>query len=320
MTTHKIAIVQEPPVLLKRAETIEKVVAHIDKAAAEGAELIIFPETYLPGYPVWIWEMIPGGADDYELGHDIHATLLDQAVTMSGGELDPVRAAVEKAGVYVVLGIHERDDQFSRTTLYNTLVVIGSDGEILNKHRKLVPTNPERMVWAPGDGAGLNVVETPFGRLGGLICWENYMPLARFSLYAQGVQIYVAPTWDDGDVWISSMRHIAKEGRCWVIGAGCSMQAKDIPDDFPDRDRLFPDPEAWINNGDSVVVSPTGKIVAGPLRAEHGVLTAEIDTKAVDSARFTLDTAGHYGRPDIFSLTVDKAPRRPVTFVDTTEG
>ena len=293
---------------------------NIEEAAADGTELIIFPETYVPGYPVWIWEMIPGGVDDYALGHDFYATLLAQAVTMSGGELDPVRAAVEKAGVYVVLGVHERDEQFSRTTLYNTLVTIGPDGEIVNKHRKLVPTNPERMVWAPGDGAGLNVVETPFGRLGGLICWENYMPLARFSLYAQGVQIYVASTWDDGDVWISSMRHIAKEGRCWVIGAGCSMQAKDIPDDFPDRDRLFPDPDAWINNGDSVVVSPTGKIVAGPLRAEHGVLTADIDTNAVESARFTLDAAGHYGRPDIFSLTVDKAPRRPVTFVDTTEG
>src|SRR5207253_3160952 len=158
--------------------------------------------------------------------------------------------------------------RYSGGTLYNTLVTIGTDGELLNVHRKLVPTNPERMVWGQGDGRGLRVVDTEFGRVGGLICWENYMPLARYALYADGVQIYIASTWDSGDTWISTMRHIAAEGRCWVIGSGCSLHIDDVPADFPGREHIFAGQE-WINPGDSVVVRPGGEIVAGPLHEEH---------------------------------------------------
>ena len=195
-------------------------------------------------------------------------------------------------------------------------MIIGPDGRLLNRHRKLMPTNPERMVHGLGDASGLRVVETPAGRIGSLICWENYMPLARYALYAQGVEIYVAPTYDSGDAWIGTMRHIALEGRCWVVGSGTALRASDIPSDFPARAALFPDPDEWINDGDSVVVDPMGKVVAGPLRREAGVLYAEIDIARVAPSRRTLDVTGHYARADIFELQVRRAPATPVRFVD----
>jgi len=198
--------------------------------------------------------------------------------------------------------------------MYNTAVLIGPDGEILNRHRKLMPTNPERMVWGAGDASGLRVSDTPMGRVGGLICWENYMPLARFAIFAQGCEIYVAPTWDAGDPWISSMRHIATEGRCWVLGNGCAMRGKDIPKDFPQRAKLFPDLEAWYNPGDSVIVDPGGNIVAGPLNEKHGILYADCDPARASAAKRTLDVAGHYGRPDIFKLEINREVLTPVDF------
>jgi len=169
-------------------------------------------------------------------------------------------------------------------------------------------------VWGTGDASGLRVSETPMGRVGGLICWENYMPLARFAIFAQGCEIYVAPTWDEGSTWISTMRHIAAEGRCWVLGNGSAMRGKDIPKDFPKRTQLFPDLEEWYNPGDSVVVSPGGRIVAGPLHEEHGILYAECDPAVASSAKRTLDVAGHYGRPDIFKLEVNREVLAPIDF------
>jgi nitrilase len=211
--------------------------------------------------------------------------------------------------------LNERDGEFGRSTLYNTVVTIGSDGTILNRHRKLMPTNPERMVWGQGDASGLRVTQTAAGRVGTLICWENYMPLARYTLYAEGVEVYVASTWDEGDMWIATLRHIAAEGRCWVIGSGCSLRAADVPATFPSRDQLLPDPDEWLNPGDSVVIAPGGKIVAGPLHEEHGLLFADIEPGRVAAARRTLDVAGHYSRSDIFSLAVDRTAREPVTYV-----
>ena len=198
------------------------------------------------------------------------------------------------------------------------MVIIGPDGTLLNCHRKLMPTNPERMVHGLGDGAGLRVAATPVGRVGALICWENYMPLARYAMYAQGVEIYVAPTYDQGDGWLATMRHIALEGRCWVLGAGSVLRSQDIPADFPERERLFPDPQEWVNDGDSVVVDPQGKVVAGPFRRELGILYAEVDTARVAPARRALDVAGHYSRPDVFDLQVRRAPAEAVRFVEST--
>ena len=308
----KVAIVQRPPTLLDRTATMDAAIEALSEAAAEGATLVVFPETFIPGYPAWVWSLRPG--DDYALTSEIHERLLAASIDLTTDDLAPLRQAAAEHGVVVVCGVHEREGSFSRATLYNTLVTIGADGSVLNRHRKLVPTNPERMVWGQGDASGLRVVDTAVGRLGGLICWENYMPLARYALYAEGVQVYVASTWDEGDTWVATMRHIAAEGRCWVIGAGCALNSRDVPESFPGRDMVFPDPDTWINNGDSVVVAPSGQIVAGPLRGEYGILYADIDPEVSGGMHRTLDVAGHYGRPDIFSLTVDRSNKNPITF------
>jgi len=309
-----VAVVQHPPVLLDRDQTIRRGTELIEEAARNGARLISFPEAWIPGYPEWLWRLRPG--DDYTLTGEIHALLLENAVDLAGGELAPLQETAARLQVTVVVGVQERDGEFSRGSLYNTMVIIGPDGTLLNRHRKLMPTNPERMVWGQGDGSGLRVVETPSGRVGGLICWENYMPLARYAIYAQGPDIYVAPTWDAGGGWISTMRHIALEGRCWVLGNGTAMRGQDVPADFPDRKRLFPDLEAWFNPGDSVIVGPNGEIVAGPLHEEHGILYADCDPKRARAGRRTLDVAGHYGRPDIFTLDVRREERPPAVFRD----
>jgi nitrilase len=308
----KVAVVQHPPVLLHRDATVARMVEILGEAAGAGATLVTFPETFVPGYPEWLWRLRPG--DDAQLSSEIYGRLVAEAVDLNAGHLAPLQEAAKRLGVTVVAGVHERDSEFSRGTLYNTMVIIGPGGEVLNRHRKLVPTNPERMVWGMGDATGLRPVDTPAGRLGGLICWENYMPLARFALYAQGIDIYCAPTWDAGSRWVSTMRHIAAEGRCWVLGNGTAMRGRDIPEDFPERARVFPDQDDWFNPGDSVIVGPDGGIVAGPLHEEHGVLYAECDPEATGGAHRTLDVAGHYGRPDIFKLEVHREPRDPVTF------
>jgi nitrilase len=310
--TLKVAVVQQPPVLLDREATLARAVEQLHVAADAGSRLLVFPETYIPGYPAWIWRLRPG--TDFDLTSEIHAQLVDNSVDLAADGLRLLRDAAAERKVVVVCGVHERDGDFSRATLYNTIVTIGSDGTIVNRHRKLVPTNPERMVWGMGDASGLRVTETAIGRVGSLICWENYMPLARYALYADGVEIYVASTWDEGDAWIATLRHIAAEGRCWVIGSGCSLSGADIPATFPGREQLFPDGAEWINSGDSVVVAPGGDLVAGPLHEEHGLLFAEIDPGRVAASHRTLDVAGHYSRNDIFTLTVDRSARAPVTF------
>jgi len=279
----------------------------------QGASLLVFPEAYIPGYPAWIWRLKPGG--DMQLSSEIHSRLRENAVDLDRGDLQPLQDAAARHAVTIVMGINEIDRKFSGTTLFNTVVVIGPQGTVLNRHRKLMPTNPERMVWGMGDASGLKVVETPAGRLGSLICWENYMPLARYALYAQDIEIYIAPTWDAGESWIATMRHIAKEGGCWVVGTATAMEGSDVPKNFPERDKLF-SPEEWINDGDAVVIKPMGAIAAGPHRREKGILYAEIDPEAARRARRSLDVCGHYSRPDIFSFSVNRKPLTPVTFLD----
>lgn len=310
----KIAIIQRPPVLLDRTATLAKAVQWVAEAAQAGASLVVLPECFVPGYPSWIWRLA-AGRDGGVMGQ-LHARLLANAVDLDAGDLAELCEAARAHEVTIVCGINERDRQQGGGTLYNTVVTIGANGEVLNRHRKLMPTNPERMVHGQGDASGLRVIDTPVGRIGALICWENYMPLARYALYAQGVEIYIAPTYDSGEGWLGTMRHIAREGRCWVIGSGTALHANDIAQDFPNREALFPDPNEWINDGDSVVVSPTGQVAAGPMHRETGILYAQIDVASVAPARRTLDVVGHYARADIFELRVRRSPATPVHCVD----
>jgi len=308
----RIAVVQMPPVLLDRNCSLDRAVSAVDEAVSNGARLVVFPEAFIPGYPVWVWRLRPGA--DMALADTLHHLLLRNAVTLNGPDLERLCEAAKRHEVTVVCGINERDHEFGRSTLYNTAVVIGPNGDILNRHRKLVPTDPERMVWGWGDAAGLKGVDTPSGRIGVLICWENFMPLARYALYAQGVEIYIAPTYDSGDGWIGTLQHIAREGCSWVVGCGTALRASDIPDSFPEKSRLYPDPDEWVNPGDSVVVAPGGDIAAGPMREEQGILYADIALEQVGTAHRRLDVAGHYARPDIFQLRIRRDPARPVVF------
>jgi len=308
----KLAIIQKAPVVLDKAGTIEKAADLVKQAAAEGADLVIFTEAFIPGYPAWIWRLKPGG--DRKLSEELHARLLKNAVNLANTDLAPLCDAAKQCNTTIVCGMHEIDGELSRGTLYNTVVVIGPDGTILNRHRKLMPTNPERMVWGFGDASGLKAVDTPAGRIGTLICWENYMPLARYALYSQGVEIYIAPTFDCGDDWVETLRHIAREGRCWVVGSGNHLKVSDLPEDFPQKATLYPDPEEWINPGDSVVIEPGGRIVAGPLHKAEGVLYQDIDLDLSHTAKRALDVVGHYSRPDIFKLHVNTGPQSPVEF------
>jgi len=310
----KIAIIQESPYVLDKERTIGKAVDLINSVSAQGAELIVFPEAFIPGYPAWIWRLRPGG--DWGLSEELHVRLLKNSVDLSSDDLKPMLEAAKNNKVTVVCGINERDNANSRSTIYNSAITIDTQGHIINNHRKLMPTNPERMVWGFGDGHGLNVIDTPVGRIGSLICWENYMPLARYSLYSQGVEIYIAPTYDSGEEWTGTMQHIAREGKCWVLSCGVALERKDLPKDFPNIDELYPADEEWINPGGSLVVSPKGEIVAGPLSKEKGYIILDIDVELASSSKRALDVAGHYSRPDVFKLYVDKSRQSSTKFSD----
>ena len=298
----KVAIVQQTPVFLDRDSALKIAVFAIHEAAIQGAKLIVFPEAYISGYPAWVWRLRPG--TDHNILANLHAQAFSQSIHMQSDDLQPVREAAKAHKVTVVCGINERASEGSQTTLYNAVVTIGPEGEVLNKHRKLMPTNAERTFWGLGDASGLKVVDTPCGRIGSLICWENYMPLSRAALYEQGIDIYIAPTYDSGENWICSLRHIAREAGCWVLGAGNIFQASDIPDALPAKLSMYLNPEEWVNPGDSVVIAPDGRIVAGPLHQEQGILYAEIDLQAIVSARRSHDVVGHSARNDIFQLNV----------------
>lgn len=308
----KIAIIQQAPCVLDKSNTIKKAVEIINAVSAQGAELIVFPEAFIPGYPAWVWRLRPGA--DWGLCEELHVRLLRNAIDLSSDDLSPIREAARENRVTVVCGINERDHANSQSTIYNSVITVDSKGQIANHHRKLMPTNPERMVWGFGDGHGLNVIDTPVGKVGSLICWENYMPLARYALYSQGVEIYIAPTYDSGEAWIGTMQHIAREGRCWVLSCGVAIEREDLPEDFPNLDQLYPADEQWINPGDSLVVSPTGEIVAGPLSKQKGYLIVDIDVDKAAESKRALDVAGHYSRPDVFTLQVNKNRQSPTRF------
>ena len=309
----KIAVIQHPPVLANREASTERAVELAKEATQAGAQLLVFPEAFIPGYPTWAWRLRPGG--DMKLSSEIHDRLVQNAVNLGRDDLAPLREVARSSGAHILCGIDEIEPEQS-ATLYNTYVHIDGQGQIVNRHRKVMPTNPERMIWGFGDGSGLRVIDTPVGRVGSLICWENFMPLARMSLYAQGIDLLCSPTWDSSSGWLGSMQHIAREGRCYVANCCTSMRASDVPADFPNRAQLFPDDDEEINSGNSCVVEPGGKIIAGPSPSENTILYADIDPNKVASSRRSLDIAGHYNRPDIFRFEVDRRAQRPASFED----
>lgn len=302
----KIAAVQASPVFLDRDATIDKACGLIGEAARAGATLVAFPEAFVSGYPVWVW-FVPAGQT--KALRTLFTQLVQSAVSIPDPAVLRLAEAAGDCKVTVAIGVNERNAEASNTTLYNTLLYLGPDGTILGKHRKLIPTAGERLVWAQGAEAGLEVFQLPFGRLGGLICWENYMPLARYALSAAGQQIHVAPTWDRGEPWISTMRHIGKESRCFVLATCQAFHKDDIPDSFDFKRTHLGAVEGWINPGSSVIVDPDGKVVAGPLEEEEGMLYAEVERHQLVGPRWQLDVAGHYARPDLFQLRVHREAR-----------
>jgi nitrilase len=316
MTTFKIAAVQAAPVFLDLDATLAKACRLIRDAADHGASLVVFPEAFIPGYPVWVW-FIPAG-HTHAL-REVFTRLHGNSISVPGPATERLGAAAAEAGVTVAIGVNERNSEASDSTLFNTLLYLGPDGRILGRHRKLIPTAGERLVWGQGDGSDLEVLDLPFGRLGGLICWENYMAPARYALAAWGEQIHLAPTWDRGEPWISSMRHIGKEGRCFVVGCCQAFHIDDIPDVMAFKKEYLGDVDGWLNPGLSLIVDPDGKVVAGPAEEEETIIYAEVQPDQLVGPRWQLDVAGHYGRPDIFELRVHRRPRPFVQVIQDEE-
>ncbi len=297
-----VAAVQTTPVFLDREATADKVCALVKEASGHGAELIVFPESFIPAYPDWVWRT-PAWSDT-EFVKRFYAN----AVTVPGATLERIGAAAAEADAYVVIGVTEIDGG----TLYNTLLYLSPDGRLLQRHRKLMPTGGERTVWGMGDGSELGVVSTPFGVVGGLLCWENYMPLARAAIYAQHCDIYLAPTWDNSDTWVATLRHIAKEGRQYVIGVAPLLRGSDVPEDL--RGTLYGLADDWMSRGYTTIVAPGGEVIAGPILEREEIVFADLDLAAVQEQRRMFDPVGHYSRPDVFTLHVDARAKSPVVF------
>lgn len=307
----KVAVVQAAPVLFDREATLEKAAALILEAGRQGAGLVLLPEAYIPAYPRgFSFGMVVGSRKSE--GRALWKRYWENAVEVPGPATEALGAAAREAGVFLAIGVIERDNQFSRGTLYCTLLYFDPEGKLLGKHRKLKPTGAERLIWGEGDGSTMPVVEAPFGKVGGLICWENYMPLARMAMYAKGVEIYLAPTADFRDSWQATMRHIACEGRCFVLGCNQFVKKDMYPENLETLEELEDRPEIMCRGG-SVIVAPLGDVIAGPLFDEEGILYAQLDMTEVVKAKIDFDVVGHYSRPDVFQLSVNEKTLLPVS-------
>jgi nitrilase len=295
-----VACIQAEPVVLDREATIDKLERLAGEAAATGAQLLVFPEAFVPAYPSSMWARAFAGWGEPG-AKEAFALLARESVAVPGPAEARIGAAAREHGLWIVTGVTEVDPE-RPSTLYNTLLYHGPDGGLAAKHRKLVPTNHERLVWGQGDGGGLRALATPLGRLGGLICWENYMPLARYALYESGVELYVASTADDSDAWQATLVHIARESRAFVVAPSHFQRAAAYPEDFPLRALL--DGAGTIGRGGSAVLGPGGEYLAGPLYDAEGILYAQLDPDRLWQERQRFDAAGHYSRPDVLALTV----------------
>ncbi|HSO06475.1 MAG TPA: nitrilase-related carbon-nitrogen hydrolase [Pelomicrobium sp.] len=299
------AVVQAAPVAFDRERTLAKVRDLAADAARRVANIVLFPEAFVSAYP--------NGADfgarigsRTSAGRDEFRRYFDSSVDVPGPAVDFLARVAKENAIHLVIGVIERD----LGTLYCTVLFFAPDGAYLGKHRKLMPTAAERLVWGFGDGSTLPVFDTPHGRLGAVICWENYMPLLRMAMYAKGIQVWCAPTADGRATWLPSMQHVALEGRCFVLSCNQFTRRRDFPADF--NLAQGDDPDAVIASGGSCIVDPLGRVLAGPLREAEGILTAELDRDEITRAKYDFDVAGHYARPDVFRLHVNEAPQPPV--------
>jgi len=305
-----VAVVQAASVAFDRKRTLEKALSLTRDAARQGAKLVLFPEAFVSGYPRGLdFGAVVGARSDE--GREDFRRYFESAVDVPGPAVDTLSKAARANSVYLVIGVIERE----RGTLYCCVLFFAPDGTFLGKHRKVMPTASERLIWGYGDGSTLPVFSTPFGRLGAVICWENYMPLLRTYMYAQGIEIYCAPTADHRDTWSATMRHIAAEGRCFVLGCNQFNRRRDFPKNY--RTAFGDAPDTVISRGGSCIVDPFGKFLAGPNFEDETILVAELDRGQLPKARFDFDAVGHYSRPDIFRLLVDDQPKPPVSTVST---
>ena len=308
MDTIRVAVAQVASVFADKDASIAKAIDVIREASQEGADLIVLPEAMIPGYPrgftygAYVGNRTAAGRKDF-------ARYWKASMSLCPAETRPLQQAAKDAGAYVVLGISERSDTGNRGTLFNTLLYLGPKGDILGKHRKLMPTASERLIWGNGDGSTLITVDSPFGRIGGLICWENYMPLARMAMYAKGVSIYLAPTADHRESWQATLRHIACEGRCFVLGCNQYFTKSMYPKDLALYDELQNLPEELCQGG-SAIVDPFGDYVREPFYGGEGILYAELDLNKIHQGHLDFDVVGHYSRPDVFKFAINEAPNR----------
>lgn len=306
MTIVRASVVQAAPVAFDLAPTLDRVAELAARSAAEGAQLAVFPEAFVGGYPKGIDFGARVGQRTGE-GREWFRRYHAGAIDVPGPAVDRLGAIARRHGLHLVIGVIERDGG----TLYCTVLFIGPDGALLGKHRKLMPTAMERLIWGFGDGSTLPVIETSIGRIGAVICWENYMPLLRTAMYAKQIQLYCAPTVDDRESWSATMRHIALEGRCFVLSASQFARRSDYPDDYAPVQ--VDDPDAVLIGGGSCIVGPLGAVLAGPARDGEAILTIDLDLDDITRGTFDFDPVGHYARPDVFRLMVDERARPAVT-------
>lgn len=303
----RVAVVQASPALFNAPRSIQKLADLTADAARRGAKLVVFPEAFVGGYPkghdfgVVVGIRSPAGRDEFR-------RYFEGAIEVPGPATAAIGRTAQAHAVHLVVGVVERDGG----TLYCTALMFGPDGTLLGKHRKLMPTAMERVIWGSGDGSTLPVIATDLGRIGSVICWENYMPLLRTAMYARGVELYCAITVDDRETWLSTVRHVALEGRCFVLSACQFLQRSDLPPEYPTQ-RLTDPPDVLIRGG-SCIVGPLGQVLAGPQYGEECILTADLDRGDLARARFDFDVVGHYARPDVFRLEVNDQPLKSVHF------
>ena len=305
----RVAAVQAAACPFDTNRAVEMVCSMTAEAAKEGSRLILFPEAYVGGYP---WGLAFGTAvgGRSEVGRSVFGRYWESAIDVPGPEVERMCQVAGDFGVWLCVGVIERDSTYSTGTLFCTLLYFGPNGELLGKHRKLKPTAAERLIWGEGDGSTLTTVETDFGRVGGLICWENYMPLARMTMYGKGVKIYLAPTADSRDRWQSTLQHIALEGRCFVLGCNQYVTRDMYPKDLAIADELDVWPET-LSAGGTAIYGPLGEVLGEPLWNQAGIVYADLDMSLIHRSRFDFDVTGHYARPDVFRLIVDESPKHP---------